>query len=170
MYRFPCIGCATFYDQRPTFRASQTQPSCKMIQDKIQIPSMVLESKKFKVINEGFKCEHCGEDVQLTSGSTPRNHCPYCLWCRHVDINPGDRANPCKGAMRPIGMYTHTKKEYVILHQCQKCGERVKAKAILDDGNASDDFDLILELSSKKIEEERPNLPHLFKKKRNPKG
>ncbi|MBT3181914.1 MAG: RNHCP domain-containing protein [Deltaproteobacteria bacterium] len=115
---------------------------------------MALETKRFKVINEGFKCENCAVDVPSTSGSTPRNHCPYCLYCKHVDINPGDRANTCKGLMKPIGVYTHAKKEYVILHQCQKCGGRVKAKAILGDGNASDNFDIILKLSSMPIDEQ----------------
>ena len=114
---------------------------------------MPLEKKRFTVLNEGFVCERCGKDVPPTSGTTPRNHCPYCLWCKHVDINPGDRVNPCRGMMRPVGIYTHTKKEYVILHQCLSCGERVRTKAILDDANASDDFDRILELSGKPIDE-----------------
>lgn len=114
---------------------------------------MALEKKKFTVINEGFVCEHCGEDVPPTDGATPRNHCPFCLWCKHVDINPGDRANECKGLMKPIGIYTHARKAYVILHQCEKCGARIKAKTIRNDKNASDDFDLILQLSSKPIED-----------------
>jgi len=131
---------------------------------------MPLKTKRFKVVNEGFICDYCGRRVPPTSGTTPRNHCPYCLWSKHVDINPGDRANPCKGMLRPIGIYTHTKKEYVILHQCQRCGERVRSKAILEDANASDDFDIILELSGRPIDEKRPIPPHLMRrKKRNPK-
>jgi DNA-directed RNA polymerase subunit RPC12/RpoP len=113
---------------------------------------MTLKNKRFKVINEGFSCEHCGADVPPTSGSTPRNHCPYCLWCKHVDINPGDRQNKCQGVMQPIGIYVHSRKTYVILHRCQKCGARVKAKAITRDENASDDFDKILELSTNPID------------------
>ena len=130
---------------------------------------MTLEEKKFKVVNEGFTCDNCGADVPPTAQTTPRNHCPFCLWSKHVDINPGDRANPCRGMLRPIGIYTHTKKEYVILYQCVKCAERVKSKAILKDGNAADDFDLITELAGRPIEEERPIPPHMrsrLKKKR----
>lgn len=130
---------------------------------------MSLPTKKFRVVNEGFDCGHCGRGVPKASGTTPRNHCPYCLWCRHVDINPGDRANPCRGMMRPIGIYTHTKKEYVILHQCMRCGARVRAKAILKDKDASDDFNIILELSGRPIEEKRPIPPHLLKR-RHPKA
>lgn len=112
---------------------------------------MPLETKKFKIVNEGFVCGHCGKDVPPTSGTAPRNHCPFCLWCRHADINPGDRANSCRGMMRPIGIYTHAKKEYVILHECEKCGARVRAKAIMRDKKAADDFDRILEISNNPI-------------------
>ena len=87
-----------------------------------------------------------------------------------MDINPGDRKNECRGKMRPIGIYTHSKKEYVILHQCMRCGERVRAKAILKDKNAADDFDLILEISGRPIEEKRPIPPHMMKKKRRAKS
>lgn len=124
-----------------------------------------LKTKRFQVVNEGFLCGHCGAEVPPTAQTTPRNHCPRCLWSMHVDRNPGDRANPCRGMMRPIGIYTHTKKQYVILHQCVKCGERVRSKAILRDTNAADDFDIILELSGKPINEARPLPPHMRKKK-----
>lgn len=120
-----------------------------------------METKRFRVVNEGFTCGHCGRDVPPTSGTSPRNHCPSCLWCRHVDINPGDRANPCRGMMRPIGIYTHTKKAYVILHQCVRCAARVRAKTVLKDRNASDDFDRIIEFSGKAIHEEHPIPPHM---------
>jgi NAD dependent epimerase/dehydratase family enzyme len=59
--------------------------------------------------------------------------------------------------LRPIGIYTHTKKEYVILYQCARCAERAKSKAILKDDNAADDFDLIMELAGRPIEEKRPS-------------
>lgn len=114
---------------------------------------MALQTKRFKVVNDGFVCSNCGKEVPPTAGTSPRNHCPHCLWCMHVDVNPGDRANRCRGLMRPIGIYTHTKKEYVILHECLKCGARVKAKALLRDANAPDDFDVILELSGRPIDE-----------------
>jgi len=125
---------------------------------------MALKTKLFQVVNEGFTCGHCGEGVLPTSQTTPRNHCPHCLWSMHVDINPGDRANRCRGMMRPIGIYTHSKKEYVILHQCMRCGERVRSKAILKDENAADDFDLIVELAGKPIHEKHPLPPYMKSK------
>lgn len=123
--------------------------------------TMPLQTKRFKVVNEGFTCGHCGRQVPPTAQTTPRNHCPFCLWSAHVDINPGDRANPCRGLMRPIGIYTHTKKDYVILYLCERCGERSKSKAILEDDNAADNFDLLIELSGRPINEARPLPPHM---------
>ena len=54
-----------------------------------------METKKFKEIDEGFICENCNKKVSPL-GYTSRDHCPYCLYSMHVDINPGDRQNSCK--------------------------------------------------------------------------
>lgn len=67
---------------------------------------------------EDFVCEHCGKEVK---GSGYTNHCPYCLWSKHVDIDPGDRLEDCHGLMKPIGYQKMGGKEKIIL-QCQKCG------------------------------------------------
>ena len=55
--------------------------------------------KQFVRRREDFVCEHCGTKV-VGDGYT--NHCPKCLWSKHVDIMPGDRAEDCQGLMRPI--------------------------------------------------------------------
>lgn len=112
---------------------------------------MVLETKRFQILNDSFICRNCGRDVAPTAQTTPRDHCPFCLWGLHADINPGDRANRCRGKLKPIGINTHTKKEYIIIYDCERCGERVRAKAILSDENGADDMDAIIELSSKPI-------------------
>ena len=59
--------------------------------------------KKFNMIDESFICENCGKEVTRL-GYTARDHCPFCLYSKHLDINPGDRENTCKGLMRPIGI------------------------------------------------------------------
>lgn len=74
--------------------------------------------KKFTRNIEDFTCANCGAVVR---GNGYTNHCPVCLWSRHVDINPGDRANPCGGAMRPIGAES-SRGKWMILHRCEKCG------------------------------------------------
>ena len=61
-----------------------------------------------KVETDGFRCTHCGAFVTrdtLLSGVVNRNHCPYCLWSRHVDWQrAGDRMSACKGRMYPVGL------------------------------------------------------------------
>ena len=48
-----------------------------------------LQNKRFAKNDEGFFCAHCGKWVPPL-GYSSRNHCPFCLWSLHVDINPGD--------------------------------------------------------------------------------
>ena len=40
--------------------------------------------KRFNELDEGFICEHCGKEV-LPLGYTSRDHCPYCLYSKHVN-------------------------------------------------------------------------------------
>ena len=82
---------------------------------------------------EGFQCAHCQTWVSLTApGTEHRNHCPSCLWSRHVDIRLGDRKSTCQGSMMPIGftfkkegIEKYAKKpkkgELMVIHQCVKC-------------------------------------------------
>lgn len=95
----------------------------------------------FTVIDEEFECENCGKHVRKL-GYSCRNHCPYCLHSKHVDINPGDRAENCKGVLKPVGIETDSKKGYVIVFRCEKCGKIRKNKAAEDD-----DMNLIIKLS-----------------------
>jgi len=75
--------------------------------------------KKFQRKIEDFKCENCGEFVK---GDGYTNHCPECLYSKHVDNNPGDRANECGGLMKPIDAF-FKKQEWLLRQECQKCGE-----------------------------------------------
>lgn len=97
--------------------------------------------KKFTKIDEEFVCENCGENVEKL-GYTCRNHCPKCLHSKHVDINPGDRAENCQGILEPIGVQLDSKKGYVIIFKCKKCGSTRKNKAADDDN-----MKIIIELS-----------------------
>ena len=74
--------------------------------------------------SDTFTCGHCGRFVgALPSGGRNRNHCPYCLYSRHVDAErSGDRASPCKGMMEPVGVFERPNGEEVIVHRCVKCG------------------------------------------------
>jgi len=82
---------------------------------------------------EDFTCEHCGSTVK---GSGYTNHCPKCLWSKHVDVNPGDRAAVCGGMMEPLRI-EGTVRAYRILHRCAKCGlERRNSVSDSDDPEA----------------------------------
>ncbi|MBI9050575.1 MAG: RNHCP domain-containing protein [Anaerolineaceae bacterium] len=95
-----------------------------------------------------FKCQHCGVLINadpLLSGVQNRNHCPYCLWSRHVDLyQAGDRLCACRADMRPMGLtlkqsrnkYTQQAGELMLVHQCEGCDafsiNRVAADDIAD--------------------------------------
>jgi hypothetical protein len=74
--------------------------------------------KRFQRRIENFECLHCGQAV---TGNGFTNHCPNCLWSRHVDDNPGDRAATCGGAMRPVA-YETVRGRAMVLHRCETCG------------------------------------------------
>ena len=99
-------------------------------------------------MNQPFHCAQCGAEVPALKSGSCRNHCPYCLYSLHVDINPGDRANECQGLLEPVGVEHSSKKGWVILHRCQRCGELRRNKAALDD-EVPDDYEVLLELSKR---------------------
>ena len=87
--------------------------------------------KKFIRKNESFVCLKCGTLVEKHKTSS-RDHCNHCLYGLHVDINPGDRANQCKGILKPIGIKISNKK-IKIAYNCLKCREKVLCIKAEDD-------------------------------------
>lgn len=87
---------------------------------------------KFTEIDEEFICENCGKKVDKL-GYSCRNHCPHCLYSKHVDINPGDREETCRGLLEPIDIEINPKKGYVIVFKCKKCRAIRKNKIAEDD-------------------------------------
>ena len=71
------------------------------------------------------------------------NHCPKCFWGKHVDIEPGDRAEGCGGMMRPTDAEMDGG-DFVLTHTCTKCAVIRRNKAA-----AADDKDAILEIVKK---------------------
>ena len=97
--------------------------------------------KRFNELDEGFICEHCQKEVKPL-GYTSRDHCPYCLYSKHVDINPGDRENTCKGLLKPIEIEKF-KDTYKIVYKCDKCNQLHKNIVARDD-----DMDMIIKISN----------------------
>ena len=91
--------------------------------------------KAFRIdINRDFKCQHCSAYVstsRLLAGVANRNHCPYCLWSRHLDLfEAGDRLAACKAPMRPVGLTMKNSRnkyarigssELMLVHLCTDC-------------------------------------------------
>ena len=85
----------------------------------------------------------------MMAGVQNRNHCPYCLWSKHLDLyQSGDRMAICKAGMRPVALtlkQAHKKYmrpyqgELMIVHQCEGC-EKISINRIA----ADDDSDRIL--------------------------
>ncbi len=105
-----------------------------------------METKRFRKNDSGFVCQACGKEV-LPLGYTSRNHCPFCLCSLHVDVNPGDRANPCGGILRPIRTDPDPKRGYVITHKCEICGAISRNKTAHEAKVQPDDMDLIIKLT-----------------------
>jgi len=94
-----------------------------------------------------FICKYCKKTIKNSNllGNFQRNHCPYCLWSRHVDEKKsGDRKSFCKGMMEPIGLVFKNEKtdkygikrqgEIMLIHLCNKCG-KISINRISGDDN-----------------------------------
>ena len=90
--------------------------------------------------DENFICENCYKQVEKLN-YTARDHCPHCLYSKHLDINPGDRLNECQGLLKPISIEKF-KNTYKIIYKCEKCNQTHKNIMAIDDN-----YDKIIELS-----------------------
>ncbi len=97
--------------------------------------------KKFNKTVEDFICENCGKKIK---GNGYTNHCPNCLYSKHVDINPGDRSCSCGGLMKPIEILQKNG-NFIILHKCEKCGFERKNKT-----SDNDNYNKIIEIATNK--------------------
>lgn len=99
-------------------------------------------------MQKSFKCENCGFLVKTldTIGTRNRNHCPKCLYSKHVDEKvPGDRKSNCLGKMKPTDIafkkekkdkYGNKKQgEIMIVHKCERCKHISKNRIAGDDNN-----------------------------------
>lgn len=92
-----------------------------------------------------FRCAHCRHIVSsahLLSGVNNRNHCPYCLWSRHLDLYAaGDRLSACKAPMQPVALmtkrgrnkYGRGRGELMLIHLCTDCGHVAINRIAADD-------------------------------------
>ncbi len=105
--------------------------------------------------NDPFTCRFCRAPVRPLANGSVRNHCPECLWSLHVDLVPGDRAERCGGAMKPIGLQGSPSAGWKISFRCLRCGAVRSNRAAQDDPVQPDRWDLLVELSTRGAMEAR---------------
>jgi len=71
------------------------------------------------------------------------DHCPRCLWGRHVDVHPGDRQAECGSLMEPVDA-EKKRGQWRILYRCQECDHKHWNRLGPDD-----DFSLVIKLTTK---------------------
>lgn len=94
------------------------------------------------LMNDTYRCLQCGNLVstnRLLAGVNNRNHCPCCLWSRHLDLhNAGDRLSACRSMMKPVGLTRKASAgsnsgELMIVHRCTGCGKLSLNRIAADD-------------------------------------
>ncbi|MBI3632413.1 MAG: RNHCP domain-containing protein [Candidatus Vogelbacteria bacterium] len=98
--------------------------------------------KNFKKNKEDFTCEKCSFFV-VGNGYT--NHCPECLWSKHVDVIPGDRLDLCCGLMEP-SRFEKDGGEEALVHRCMACGHEKRNKL-----SQNDNYDKVISLVKSRI-------------------
>jgi hypothetical protein len=95
--------------------------------------------------DEDFECMFCAKQVPA-HGRTARDHCPWCLRSRHVDVVPGDRAEECHGRLDPYDVDIDSR-GIRIRYRCTRCGKEGVNRAITD-GEVPDVWSVLVKLSS----------------------
>lgn len=85
--------------------------------------------------DQAFKCGHCKQFIGAPiAGGRQRNHCPNCLYSKHVDGKmPGDRRATCHALMKPIGIHLRRNGEEILIHECLGCGKQDPNRIAADD-------------------------------------
>jgi hypothetical protein len=116
-----------------------------------------------------FRCISCGQYVSaesFLSGVHNRNHCPYCLWSRHLDLfKAGDRLAACKEGMQPIGLaLKRAAKKYgdpaqgelMLVHRCLACDKVSINRIAADDSNPT-----VVEIFERSLQIDRATRLHI---------
>jgi hypothetical protein len=117
-------------EERPA-RRSRT----KDVDEPVRREKHRLKRPPRKEEDQAFKCGHCKQFIGAPlAGGRQRNHCPNCLYSRHVDDTaPGDRKSDCHALMKPIGLITRRNGEEAIVHRCLGCGKEGPNRIAADD-------------------------------------
>lgn len=74
-----------------------------------------------------FACAWCGLTVSAYGpGGARREHCPSCLYARHV-------SESCQGRMSPIAVAVPRAGDWRVIHRCVRCDELTSHPVCGDD-------------------------------------
>ena len=73
--------------------------------------------------DESFVCENCGKIVEKLN-YTARDHCPYCLYSKHLDINPNLKSTICLMLILLFAV------DMVYSHFNPNCGDGITSKVL----------------------------------------
>ncbi len=106
-------------------------------EDESELKHCAKNERNRDTVEPAFRCIRCDLTVSADApGTDHRNHCPTCLWSRHLDMRPGDRAAACGGGMEPIAVAARRGGEWGLIHRCKECGA-VRVNRIAGDDNAA---------------------------------
>ena len=118
-----------------------------MSRSKHSYEGRVKHSAKNQQSQSSFRCINCKSMIDTFAlGTDHRNHCPNCLWSKHVDIKSGDRNASCQGKMEPISVWVKNDTEWALVHRCRACAT-LKSNRIAGDDNEY----VLMSLASKPI-------------------
>jgi hypothetical protein len=81
-----------------------------------------------------FGCLQCGRAVSTAGPERlPRDHCPHCLYSRHLTDLAGGGPSPCGQRMAPIAIAVAGDGAWSVIHRCTHCREVASAPAGPDD-------------------------------------
>lgn len=109
-----------------------------------------MQPPNFTRRREDFSCLNCGAVVR---GTGYTNHCPRCLWSRHVDVTPGDRAADCGAAMEPVAALAEGD-SFAVVQRCTACGHTWRNRVA-----EADDREAVLALFGRPVPDASPRNP-----------
>ncbi len=124
---------------------------------------------KEEELKRGFICINCKKWVPVSkhTGTVNRNHCPHCLWSKHVDTTiAGDRMSGCNNGMKPIALTLKKSRinkwgedvvgEIMLIHKCIRCG-KISINRILAEDDQKEIMNLF-EVSKNMSEDKKKKL------------
>ncbi|MBB1246207.1 RNHCP domain-containing protein [Streptomyces durbertensis] len=81
-----------------------------------------------------FDCVRCGLTVTTFSpDGERRNHCPSCLYSRHLVDQAAGGPSDCGARMAPISIAVLRDGRWAVIHRCVRCHELTSSPVCVDD-------------------------------------